>query len=40
MGKPGSGRRNGDDGGDVSMGFPSKKASGKGQQLIEIYGVR
>ncbi|GAA6062089.1 hypothetical protein JCM10212_006512 [Sporobolomyces blumeae] len=26
--------------GEVSMGFPSKKASGKGQQLIEIYGVR
>lgn len=36
----GSSRRNGDGAGDVSMGFPSKKASGKGQQLIEIYGVR
>ncbi|GAA6007293.1 hypothetical protein JCM11491_003077 [Sporobolomyces phaffii] len=40
MGNSGSPRRHGDDGGDVSMGFPSKKASGKGQQLIEIYGVR
>ncbi|GAA5947105.1 hypothetical protein JCM3765_002160 [Sporobolomyces pararoseus] len=40
MGGSGSSRRSGDDGGDVSMGFPSKKASGKGQQLIEIYGVR
>ncbi|GAA5876123.1 hypothetical protein JCM16303_007030 [Sporobolomyces ruberrimus] len=40
-GNSGSSRRNGEHGGgDVSMGFPSKKASGKGQQLIEIYGVR
>ncbi|GAA5896902.1 uncharacterized protein JCM6883_007047 [Sporobolomyces salmoneus] len=38
MGSSGSARSQG--GGNVSMGFPSNKASGKGQQLIEIYGVR
>jgi len=40
MGGAKSASRNGGPGGEVSMGFPSAKASGKGQQLIEIYGVR
>ncbi|GAA5922268.1 uncharacterized protein JCM15063_003240 [Sporobolomyces koalae] len=40
MGTAQGSSKNGGHDGDVSMGFPSKKASGKGQQLIEIYGVR
>ncbi|GAA5974930.1 hypothetical protein JCM21900_006492 [Sporobolomyces salmonicolor] len=36
----GAARASGVPAGEVSMGFPSKKASGKGQQLIEIYGMR
>ncbi|GAA5899115.1 hypothetical protein JCM5296_005748 [Sporobolomyces johnsonii] len=36
----GAARASGIPAGEVSMGFPSKKASGKGQQLIEIYGMR
>lgn len=31
-------RRNSD--GSVTMGFPSSNSSGKGQQLVEMFGVR
>lgn len=37
-GRPGMGRRASES--SITMGFPSTQVSGKGQALIEIYGVR
>lgn len=36
----GKGLRRSNSESSVNMGFPNDKAKGKGQQLIEIYGVR